>query len=145
MLQPEPSNMQHTLPSFSCMLQACVCIASRVCYVTARAFQYATYTTQLSSMLCCSHSLPECNAYFQILLSYSEHPHRHTHIVPANCYHFGALLRVMCIILLNCSSRAAAVFVAHITQLRAMLRAACSCCACLSNTMYFARALPTLL
>ena len=143
MLQPQPPRMHHTLPRLCYALKGCVCVLSKVFHVTATSSQNAPYTTQIvlcfemlcvrfkQGVPCYSHSLPECNAYFQILVSYSVHPQQHAHIVPANCYHFGALLRVMCIILLNCSSRAAAVFVAHITQLRAMLRAECSCCECL--------------
>ena len=68
--------MQHTLPSFCCILQVCVCISSRVLYVIATAFQSATYTTQLllhsaglcvhfeQGSLCYSHSLPKCNIHY---------------------------------------------------------------------------------
>ena len=90
MLQPEPSNRQHTLPSFSCMLRACVCIASRVCYVVATAFQSAMHIFRYWCLILCTHidTHTQCSSE---LLSF-----------------FGALLRIMCIILFHCSIRAAA-------------------------------------
>ena len=127
MLQPQPSKMHHTLPNLCYALEGCVCNASRVCYVIARAFQKATYTTQLvlcferlcvhckQGMLCYNHSLPECNAYFQLFVFYSAHPQRHTQCSSellsffCSCLViFGALLRIMCMILFHCPIRAAA-------------------------------------
>jgi len=73
-----------------CDLCGCACVLSKVFHVTATASQNAPCTTQLvlcfgrlcahckQGMLCCSHSLPECNAYFQIFVFYSAHPQRHT-------------------------------------------------------------------